>query len=384
MSKSITSDNGVEITVGLLALEVTDPVSAIGVYARLSPGQRCALADALRGREPGDEYVDWKAMYEQAVQERDALNTRHPKPQPYDQGGVRGADSLLYRAERERDAAVARAEQAEKRRMWPKTTPTGHTYVEPRTYEGLCHEHDNAAQAAVECWEVDECPPEPTWEMVGIAHREVERLQRECDEMRPSYDESVSMAYWAAKRLGCHVDDLDGLTLTEMAERVAAQPAPEVTRDDIENAIRTAFNQRGGGYTIWHVEVPAAGVCDLLGIGSESVVDPAVLVVRESNVEAQAALRNRFSEFVVNGTVLNVMTAEDCREKAQRHLDAAARCEAIARAIEAEAVVDPVEEKARELAKGIGWDWDVLDDEYVDIMRSVSVHVLGQEANNGR
>ena len=36
----------------------------------------------------------------------DHLNAHHPKPQPYDQGGVRGADSLLYRAERERDAAV--------------------------------------------------------------------------------------------------------------------------------------------------------------------------------------------------------------------------------------------------------------------------------------
>ena len=44
------------------------------------------------------------------------LNAHHPKPQPYDQGGVRGADSLLYRAERERDAAVARAEQSERKR----------------------------------------------------------------------------------------------------------------------------------------------------------------------------------------------------------------------------------------------------------------------------
>lgn len=131
MSQTITSDNGVEITVGLLALEVTDPVSAIGVYARLSPGQRCALADALRGREPGDEYVDWKAMYEQAVQERDALNTHHPKPQPYDQGGVRGVDSLLYRAERaerERDAAVARAAQLEKEvGKWRTATESAHS-----------------------------------------------------------------------------------------------------------------------------------------------------------------------------------------------------------------------------------------------------------------
>ena len=44
----------------------------------------------------------------------DHLNAHYPKPQPYDQGGVRGADSLLYRAERERDAAVARADNLDK------------------------------------------------------------------------------------------------------------------------------------------------------------------------------------------------------------------------------------------------------------------------------
>lgn len=44
------------------------------------------------------------------------LNAHHPKPQPYDQGGVRGVDSLLYRAERERDEWKARAEQAERER----------------------------------------------------------------------------------------------------------------------------------------------------------------------------------------------------------------------------------------------------------------------------
>ncbi|MCT2121563.1 hypothetical protein [Dietzia cinnamea] len=43
------------------------------------------------------------------------LNAHYPKPQPYDQGGVRGADSLLYRAERERDEWKARAEAAEAR-----------------------------------------------------------------------------------------------------------------------------------------------------------------------------------------------------------------------------------------------------------------------------
>ena len=46
------------------------------------------------------------------------LNAHYPKPQPYDQGGVRGADSLLYRAERaerQRDEWKARAGAAEAR-----------------------------------------------------------------------------------------------------------------------------------------------------------------------------------------------------------------------------------------------------------------------------
>ena len=41
-------------------------------------------------------------------------------------------------------------------------------------------------------------------------------------------------------------------------------------------------------------------------------------------------------------------------------------------------VVDQVEAKAQEIAQAIGWGWDVLDDEYVEIMRSVAAHVLGQ------
>ena len=50
-----------------------------------------------------------------------------------------------------------------------------------------------------------------------------------------------------------------------------------------------------------------------------------------------------------------------------------------ARATLAEQAENPVEAKAREIAQAIGWGWDVLDDEYVEIMRSVAAHVLGQE-----
>ncbi|MDV2477180.1 hypothetical protein F8M49_22375 [Rhodococcus zopfii] len=35
-----------------------------------------------------------------------------------------------------------------------------------------------AAKARAEGWDEAEYPPEPTWEMVGLAHREIERLTR--------------------------------------------------------------------------------------------------------------------------------------------------------------------------------------------------------------
>ena len=77
-----------------------------------------------------------------------------------------------------------KVERQESIHKWPKTTPEGHLYVAPTTYAELCSRHTDAAQASVECWVDAECPPEPTWEMVGLAHREVERLTAERDEAR--------------------------------------------------------------------------------------------------------------------------------------------------------------------------------------------------------
>ena len=70
-------------------------------------------------------------------------------------------------------------DDASGRPVWPRTTPSGHTYRIPTTYAELCSRHDDAGQAYVEMWDSAECPPEPTWEMVGLAHDEVRRLRRE-------------------------------------------------------------------------------------------------------------------------------------------------------------------------------------------------------------
>ncbi len=53
---------------------------------------------------------------------------------------------------------------------WPRTTPEGHTYEAPTTYRDLTARHLDAAQGLVESWAPEELPPEPTWEMVGLAH----------------------------------------------------------------------------------------------------------------------------------------------------------------------------------------------------------------------
>ncbi|MGQ5692113.1 hypothetical protein ACSVIA_20380 [Rhodococcus erythropolis] len=61
------------------------------------------------------------------------------------------------------------------RHEWPKTTPTGHTYERPTTYVELVRMSGHMVQGEIECWEAAELPPEPVWEMVGIAQQEVER-----------------------------------------------------------------------------------------------------------------------------------------------------------------------------------------------------------------
>ena len=261
----------------------------------------------------------------------DHLNAYYPKPQPYDQGGVRGVDSLLYRAERaerERDAAVARAEAAEQ--LIP-------------------------AYAMLDVW---------------LA------LGRDSIHFDDWYDERGYADAWAE------------LTAA-VREAAEARTVPAVTRDEIGNALMRV-GVSNGVETHTEVSVGTDAVWSLV-----SGADPAVYVVRESDVEAQAALRNRFGEFVVNGTVLNVTTAEDCREKAQRHLDAAARCEAIARAIEAEAVVDPVEPEGDVIVRDAnGHMWWVTDDgwtngssrldhDWSDVPKPIrSVYRVEQEASS--
>lgn len=82
---------------------------------------------------------------------------------------------------------------------WPRTTPEGHTYEAPTTYRDLTARHMDAAQGLVESWAAEELPPEPTWEMVGIAHdviREARQLLADIRTLRPvlpvDYDDRIA------------------------------------------------------------------------------------------------------------------------------------------------------------------------------------------------
>ena len=116
-----------------------------------------------------------------------------------------------------------------------------------------------------------------------------------------------------------------------------------------------------------------------------------VYTVEEQDIEAEG----RRVEVVDTGRQFNIRiqgqpvnaikSSTEAREKAQRHIEAAARCEAIARRIETDTAVDPVEAKAIELhqvAYGgrIGFGHATLNAQ--EMFRSLARHVLGQEADH--
>ena len=158
----------------------------------------------------------------------------------------RAADRLDDIADRvEHDLAEARAEveRLNAQNAWPKTTPSGHTYDAPTTYKELRHQCANAAQAASEGWDDAECPPEPTWEMVGLATAEVERLTAERDTEGP--------------------DDNDWLAGMKKAARYAinaTRPDPDDVKPgeawkahiwyDDERHPGTAIKSSGGDWTV--------------------------------------------------------------------------------------------------------------------------------------
>ena len=163
-------------------------------------------------------------------------------------------------------------------------------------------------------------------------------------------------------------------------------PDRTVTRADIEKAIRGkvwAANREPNkaGFHRVHVDWATDAVWSLVS-GS----DPAVFVVRESDIAAVEVAHDERGWHARGATWSHEPTADGVRDGAMRHLRDVAKYEALARAIEAERATDPVEEKAREYLT-VMFDYEEPDSASPAEWKAATQmarHVLGQEASDGR
>ena len=159
------------------------------------------------------------------------------------------------------------------------------------------------------------------------------------------------------------------------AEAAEARTAPAVTRNDIEKAIRGkvwAANRdpNKAGFHRVHIAWATDSVWSLV-----SGADPAVHVVRESDVAA-VEVEPYGDNWKADGRVHIVRTLPEARSDVQSDARVLARSLAVARAIEAGQAADPLLDKAQEFAALADWE---LTDREAELLHTVAAHVLGQE-----
>ena len=148
---------------------------------------------------------------------------------------------------------------------------------------------------------------------------------------------------------------------------------PAVTREEVERAVKGTLDG-------WNITLPD-NLFDVQIDAVWSLVsgdDPAVFVVRESDIAAVKVEQDEDGDWEANGDLVAMRqnTAEALRGWSLGELQMLARYEAVARAIEAVQDVDPVAEKARELYRAATPDaqWESVANEY----RRIAAYVLGQ------
>lgn len=110
------------------------------------------------------------------------------------------------------------------RHEWPKTTPTGFTYERPTNYANLERMIGHMVQSEIEGWDEAERPPEPVWEMVGIAQQEVRRLSRKMAELEEKYGHLFGRNEHLASRLRVRIEDArEAKARAKRAEAVIAK-----------------------------------------------------------------------------------------------------------------------------------------------------------------
>lgn len=158
-------------------------------------------------------------------------------------------------------------------------------------------------------------------------------------------------------------------------EAAEARTAPAVTREEIEKAVRVVLCGNPDA-----LSVRAQAITDAV-LALVSGADPAVFVVRESDIAAVEVGQNEDGRWCAEGDFWPDVADIDVgalRRHASASLADLVAYEAVARAIEA-ATVDPLLDKAQEFAALADWE---LTDREAGLLHTVAAHVLGQEAGD--
>lgn len=139
------------------------------------------------------------------------------------------------------------------RHEWPKTTPTGFTYERPTTYADLEHMIGHMVQSEIECWDEPERPPEPVWEMIGIAQQEVERERARAEKAEATIAR-VEAAYNAVAIY--RVDhELYGDDAYDNLETIDRQPSAQLWKGNSNEREQVPHVWRGHGYRRRHLHL---------------------------------------------------------------------------------------------------------------------------------
>lgn len=345
-----TTIPGRRITAGPTELHIENTNTGGMIWARLLNDDAKKVADALIGRKPDDPCEDC-SLNDETVRR---IKAHHH------------ADEM----KRERDAAVSRADEwKQKARQYSDKFNRARSFnAETKARAARAERERDQLQGRVLYLEKMDAAKE-----ARLAYLTRNR-ESEVDALRESYGERVREANARADAAEAKVRELehDRNLWRERAEN--GEPRPEVTKDDVEKAVRSCPTM--GAWNGSRVETEAAidAVWSLV-----SGDDPAVFVVRESDIAAvdpdraerpeaptvsradieKAILDNEYS---VNDDgclhhEVNISAATD------------AVCDLLG--VEAEQTIDPVEEQTDALA-------DILygDELVTDRMRGVLERVV--------
>ena len=284
------------------------------------------------------------------------LNAHHPKPRPIDE-----AEFLdLY------IDVIAETSGLERRALWSHRVWAKKIVERLNANGGVPASRGDAALAdhlgrqavAIDELQLDLEAAEADRDRWRRAHEIVERERDQAREQWKKWEHKANEAErevstWRTSTESAHSDFLQAAHERDeaVARAVAAEArtAPAVTRDDIEKAIRGkvwAANRdpNKAGFHRVHIAWATDSVWSLV-----SGADPAVHVVRESDVAA-VEVRRASDGWYADGAWLASAdeTAEWVRDRATEMVVCAARNEAVARAIEQDAASDPIADAIRD------------------------------------